>query len=91
MGAKLYWTLVQAGYALWPGFGLQQCRHQNRGRSAIVTAGLFIFLFVWADFVFALTLTPTGKIVPLSSRADALLVLAQRYVAAGLTVGAVKD
>jgi multiple sugar transport system permease protein len=84
-------------------------------RSAIVTAGLFIFLFAWADFVFALTLTPTGKIVPLtigiykyigahevqwnlimassvlaSLPAAALLILAQRYVAAGLTVGAVK-
>jgi multiple sugar transport system permease protein len=84
-------------------------------RSAIITAGLFIFLFAWADFVFALTLTPTGKIVPLtigiykyigshsvqwnlimassvlaSLPAAALLVLAQRYVASGLTVGAVK-
>ncbi|SHG22381.1 multiple sugar transport system permease protein [Kaistia soli DSM 19436] len=84
-------------------------------RPAIITAGLFIFLFSWADFVYALTLTPTGKIVPLtigiykyigtysvqwnlimaasvlaSIPAALLLILAQRYVTAGLTVGAVK-
>ncbi|MBN9432835.1 MAG: carbohydrate ABC transporter permease [Bosea sp.] len=84
-------------------------------RPAIITAGLFVFLFSWADFVYALTLTPTGKIVPLtigiykyigtysvqwnlimsasvlaSIPAALLLILAQRYVTAGLTVGAVK-
>ena len=80
--------------------------------------GMFLtqfFLFSWADFVYALTLTPTGTIVPLtigiykyigtysvqwnlimaasvlaSIPAALLLILAQRYVTAGLSVGAVK-
>ena len=28
-------------------------------RNALVTAGLFTFLFTWSDFLFALTLTTT--------------------------------
>ena len=84
-------------------------------RPAIITASLFIFLFSWADFIFALTLTPTGAIQPLtlgiykyigaheidwnlimaaavlaSFPAAVLLVVAQRYVESGLTMGAVK-
>jgi len=84
-------------------------------RPAIITASLFIFLFSWADFIFALTLTPTGTIQPLtlgiykyigthetdwglimaaavlaSLPAAVLLVVAQRYVESGLTIGAVK-
>jgi len=30
MAAIFYWTLVQAGYAIWPGFALQLCRRRNR-------------------------------------------------------------
>lgn len=32
----------------------------------IVTAGLFAFLFAWSDFIYALTLTTTNNIVPIS-------------------------
>ena len=85
-------------------------------RNAMVTAGLFSFLFAWADFLFAVTLT-TGQVfqpitvgiyrfvgnnsanwnsimataVLASIPAAILLVIAQRYVVAGMTSGAVKD
>lgn len=32
----------------------------------VVTAGLFAFLFAWGDFIYALTLTTTNAIVPVS-------------------------
>jgi multiple sugar transport system permease protein len=84
-------------------------------RNAIVTAALFSFLFAWGDFLFALTLTTTEDVRPVtlglytyvgafvadwsavmatavmaSLPAVVLLVVAQRYVAAGTTAGAVK-
>jgi multiple sugar transport system permease protein len=85
-------------------------------RNAMVTAGLFSFLFSWADFLFAVTLTTGQTIEPVtvgiyrfvgnqtanwngimatavlaSVPAAILLVLAQRYVVAGVTGGAVKE
>jgi multiple sugar transport system permease protein len=85
-------------------------------RNAMVTAGLFAFLFSWADFLFAVTLTTGQTIEPItvgiyrfvgnqtadwngimatavlaSVPAAILLVLAQRYVVAGVTGGAVKE
>jgi multiple sugar transport system permease protein len=85
-------------------------------RNAMVTAGLFSFLFAWADFLFAVTLTTGQTFEPItvgiyrfvgnqsadwngimatavlaSIPAAVLLVVAQRYVVAGLTSGAVKD
>ena len=84
-------------------------------RNAVITAGLFSFLFAWADFLFAVTLTTQDDKAPVtvgiyryigahlsdwnsvmatgilaSLPAAALLVVAQKYVAAGLTSGAVK-
>ncbi|MEU7833407.1 carbohydrate ABC transporter permease [Nonomuraea sp. NPDC049129] len=84
-------------------------------RNALITAALFTFLFSWADFLFALTLTTTEDVRPVtlglytyigtyvndwssvmatavlaSIPAIVLLVVAQRYVAAGTTAGAVK-
>ena len=84
-------------------------------RNALVTAALFIFLFAWGDFLFALTLTTTEDVRPVtlgiynyigtyvndwssvmatavlaSLPAVVLLVVAQRYIAAGITAGAVK-
>jgi multiple sugar transport system permease protein len=84
-------------------------------RNALITASLFSFLFAWADFLFALTLTTTEDVRPVtlglyqyigtyvsdwssvmatavlaSVPAIGLLVVAQRYVAAGTTGGAVK-
>jgi multiple sugar transport system permease protein len=84
-------------------------------RNAIITAALFSFLFAWGDFLFALTLTTTDDVRPVtlglyayfgtfvadwnavmatammaSLPAVVLLVVAQRYVAAGTTAGAVK-
>jgi len=84
-------------------------------RNAIITAALFSFLFAWGDFLFALTLTTTDSVRPLtlglylyvgtyvndwsaamatavmaSVPAAVLLVIAQKYVAAGTTAGAVK-
>lgn len=84
-------------------------------RNALVTAALFTFLFTWGDFLFALTLTSTEEVRPVtlglyqyigafvadwsavmatavlaSIPAAVLLVVAQRYVAAGVTGGAVK-
>jgi multiple sugar transport system permease protein len=84
-------------------------------RNALVTAGLFAFLFTWSDFLFALTLTTTEDVRPVtlglytyigafvndwspvmatavlaSLPAAVLLVIAQRFIAAGATGGAVK-
>lgn len=84
-------------------------------RNSLITVGLFAFLFGWGDFIFALTLTTTGSIVPVtlgiysyfgqhianwsavmatamlaSIPAVILLVIAQKYIAAGATGGAVK-
>jgi multiple sugar transport system permease protein len=84
-------------------------------RNALITAALFTFLFAWADFLFALTLTTTESVRPVtlglysyigtfvndwssvmatavlaSVPAVVLLVVAQKYVAAGTTGGAVK-
>ncbi|AGZ43735.1 carbohydrate ABC transporter permease [Actinoplanes friuliensis] len=84
-------------------------------RNALITAGLFTFLFTWGDFLFALTLTTTEEVRPVtlglyqyigtyvndwsavmatavlaSIPAVILLLVAQRYVAAGTTGGAVK-
>lgn len=81
-------------------------------RNALITAALFTFLFSWADFLFALTLTTTEDVRPVtlglftyigtyvndwssvmatavlaSIPAIVLLVVAQRYVAAGTTAG----
>ncbi|MGY1750053.1 carbohydrate ABC transporter permease [Modestobacter sp. SYSU DS0511] len=84
-------------------------------RNALITAGMFTFLFTWGDFLFALTLTTNAEVRPItlglyqyigtyvsdwstvmatavlsSLPAVVLLVLAQRYIAAGVTGGAVK-
>jgi multiple sugar transport system permease protein len=84
-------------------------------RNALVSAALFTFLFTWGDFLFALTLTTTDNVRPVtlgiytylgsfvpdwssvmatavlaSVPALVLLIVAQRYVAAGTTTGAVK-
>jgi multiple sugar transport system permease protein len=85
-------------------------------RNSLITAGLFSFLFAWADFLFAVTLTTSDQHAPVtvgiyrfigahladwnsvmatgviaSLPAALLLVIAQRYVAAGIISGAVKD
>jgi len=85
-------------------------------RNAMVTAGLFAFLFSWADFLFGVTLTTGQTIQPItvgiykfignqtadwngimatavlaSVPAAVLLVIAQRYVVAGVTGGAIKE
>jgi multiple sugar transport system permease protein len=85
-------------------------------RNAVLTAGLFSFLFAWADFLFAVTLTTRDDRAPVtvgiyrfigahlsdwnsvmatgviaSIPAALLLVIAQKYVAAGVSAGAVKD
>nr|WP_258069002.1 carbohydrate ABC transporter permease [Arthrobacter sp. N199823] len=84
-------------------------------KNALITAGLFAFLFAWSDFLFALTLTTTDEVRPVtlgiyqylgtqvsnwsavmatavlsSLPAIVLLVVAQKYIAAGATGGAVK-
>ena len=83
--------------------------------NALITAALFTFLFTWSDFLFALTLTTTETVQPItlgiyqyigahtnqwnaimatavlaSAPAAVLLVVAQRYVAAGANSGAIK-
>ncbi|MQA86316.1 MAG: ABC transporter permease subunit [Streptosporangiales bacterium] len=85
-------------------------------RNGLIAAGLFAFLFAWSDFLFALTMTTSDEIQPVtlsiyqflgshtsnwnsvmatavfaSIPAAILLAVAQRYVSAGLTGGAVKD
>jgi multiple sugar transport system permease protein len=85
-------------------------------RNAIITAGLFSFLFAWGDFLFGLTLSNgSNTVIPVtvglyrfvgvnatdwnsvmatgviaSIPAAILLIVAQRYIAAGVTGGAVK-
>lgn len=84
-------------------------------RNAVITVGLFSFLFAWSDFIFALTLTTKTTVRPVtlgiysylgqhveswnsvmatamlsSIPAILLLIVAQRYIAAGATGGAVK-
>ena len=83
--------------------------------NALITAGLFTFLFTWSDFLMALTLTTTTDIRPItlgiyqyigtytadwstvmaaavmaSIPAIVLLLVAQKFIAAGATGGAVK-
>jgi multiple sugar transport system permease protein len=85
-------------------------------RNAVITAALFSFLFAWADFLFAVTLTTQDDRAPVtvgiyrfiganltdwnsvmatgviaSIPAALLLIVAQRYVAAGIGSAAVKD
>jgi multiple sugar transport system permease protein len=85
-------------------------------RNAVVTVGLFAFLWAWSDFIFASTVDSGGGLQPItlgiyhyignndqqwnavmatavvaSVPAAVLLVLAQKYVSAGVTAGAVKD
>ncbi|SOD62382.1 carbohydrate ABC transporter membrane protein 2, CUT1 family [Streptomyces zhaozhouensis] len=84
-------------------------------RNALITSGLFAFLFAWADFVFALTLNTTDDVQPVTLGlyqfigahvsdwgavmatavlsaipAAILLVVAQRYIAAGIAGGSIK-
>lgn len=84
-------------------------------RNSLITVGLFAFIFAWGDFIYALTLTTKGNIVPVtlgiftylgshisnwsavmatamlaSIPAIMLLVLAQKYISAGVNSGAVK-
>ena len=84
-------------------------------RNGIITAALFSFLFAWSDFLFALTLTTTNAVTPITLGiyqylgaqteqwspvmataviacipSAVLLVAAQRFIAAGVTGGAVK-
>ena len=84
-------------------------------RNSLITVGLFTFLWAWSDFLFALTLTTKGDVVPVtlgiytylgqhvsnwsavmatamlaSIPAIILLVIAQKYIAAGATGGALK-
>ncbi|GGF38409.1 ABC transporter permease [Microbacterium sorbitolivorans] len=84
-------------------------------KNALITAGLFAFLFAWSDFLFALTLTTTSDIRPVtlgiyqylgtqvsnwsavmatavlsSLPAIILLLIAQKYIAAGAMGGSVK-
>ncbi len=84
-------------------------------RNALITGGLFTFLFAWSDFLFALTLNTTDAVKPVtlgiyeyigahvgdwgavmavavlsSIPAAILLIVAQRYVAAGISGGSVK-
>lgn len=85
-------------------------------RNSIITAALFSFLFAWSDFIFALTLTSSKDVKPItlgiydylegnvqswgpvlatavisSLPAIVLLIVAQRYIAAGALGGAVKS
>jgi len=84
-------------------------------RNSLITVGLFSFIWAFGDFIFALTLTTKGDIVPVtlglytylgahisnwsavmatamlaSIPAIVLLVIAQKYIAAGVSGGAVK-
>jgi multiple sugar transport system permease protein len=84
-------------------------------RNALITGGLFTFLFAWSDFLFALTLNTTDDVKPVtlgiyeyigahvgdwgavmavatlsSIPAAVLLVVAQKYVAAGISAGSGK-
>jgi len=82
----------------------------------IITAALFSFLAGWGDFLFALTLTFSADLTPITVGiyryigtysvnwpaimatamiatvpAIILLAFAQRYIAAGITAGAIKE
>ncbi|MDT0410921.1 MULTISPECIES: carbohydrate ABC transporter permease [unclassified Streptomyces] len=84
-------------------------------RNGLITGALFSFLFAWSDFLFALTLSSTDAVTPITMGiyrylgaqtenwspvmassvlaclpSVVLLVLAQRYIAAGISGGAVK-
>ncbi|ARQ67663.1 carbohydrate ABC transporter permease [Streptomyces marincola] len=84
-------------------------------RNALITSGLFAFLFAWADFIFALTLNTTDDVKPVTLGiyqfigahvsdwgavmatavlsaipAAILLVVAQKYIAAGIAGGSIK-
>jgi multiple sugar transport system permease protein len=84
-------------------------------RVGVISVGLFCFLFAWADFVYALTFTTNGSVVPFTLSIYSfigaqqtnwnylmaasvlgvipgalLMIVAQRYIAAGITSGAVK-
>ncbi|SFT15817.1 multiple sugar transport system permease protein [Streptomyces harbinensis] len=84
-------------------------------RNALITSGLFAFLFAWADFIFALTLNTTDDVKPVTLGiyqfigahvsdwgavmatavlsaipAAILLVVAQKYIAAGISGGSIK-
>jgi multiple sugar transport system permease protein len=84
-------------------------------RNSLITAALFTFLFAWSDFLFAITLTTTDAVRPITLGiyqyigahtnqwnammatavlaavpAAVLLVVTQRYVAAGAADGAIK-
>ena len=84
-------------------------------KNAIITAALFTFLGAWGDFLFALTLTSTPAVRPItlgiynylganvsqwgpvmataviaSIPAGILLIIAQKYIAAGALGGAIK-
>jgi multiple sugar transport system permease protein len=84
-------------------------------KNAVITAALFTFLGAWGDFLFALTLTSTPAVRPItlgiynyiganvsqwgpvmatavmaSVPAGILLILAQKYIAAGALGGAIK-
>ena len=84
-------------------------------RNSLITVGLFSFIFAFGDFIYALTLTTKGDIVPVtlgiytylgshisnwsavmatamlaSIPAIILLVIAQKYISAGINGGAVK-
>ena len=84
-------------------------------RNGIITAALFSFLFAWSDFLFALTLTSTNAVTPITlgiyqylgaqteqwspvmataviacAPSAVLLVVAQRFIASGITGGSVK-
>jgi multiple sugar transport system permease protein len=120
--------VMRAYFARLPGEVLEAARLDGAGpirtfvsivlpisRNALITAGLFTFLFTWSDFLFALTLTTTSDVRPVtlgiyqylgayvnnwssvmatavlaSIPAVVLLVVAQRFVAAGLSDGAVR-
>ncbi|WP_125614460.1 carbohydrate ABC transporter permease [Specibacter cremeus] len=84
-------------------------------RNSLITAALFSFLFTWSDFIFALTLTTSNAVRPVTLGiygylsgniqswspimatavmsaipAIILLVIAQRYIAAGALGGSIK-
>jgi multiple sugar transport system permease protein len=84
-------------------------------KNAVITAALFTFLGAWGDFLFALTLTSTPTVRPItlgiynylganvqqwgpvmataviaSVPACVLLIIAQKYIAAGALGGAIK-
>jgi multiple sugar transport system permease protein len=85
-------------------------------RTAVIATGMFAFLFAWGDFIFALTMSTTGTVTPITLSIYELvgaynidwgsimaaatiavipgvlfLVFAQRYIATGLTAGAVTE